>query len=206
VELTSSGLSQTFINYVKKPEEGDDKDMAPTILTKGKILQSLYDAYEASYPAKYRENKYKDFYQGVHFSTLDIVLPEASSSDVSGVRFSVINHLGETVYSSFYPFLLQPHSATDDDNSCNSSIQKDQQDFFYNADNSLGYSCTPRWGQEKPYEYFLHVFCMACFMYLVLALPALTVLWFIFASFYYIWFIAEDKRRAKIEAMHEKKN
>jgi hypothetical protein len=212
VELTSSGLSQTFINYIEKPDASDEKDAVPTILTKGRVLQSLYDAYEASYPAKYRENKYKDFYQGVHFSTLDIVLPEASSSssEVSGVRFKVINHMGATVYSNFYPFVLQPFSvltAGEVDASCQTnSSQIDSFVYSKSTDGSLGYECTPHWGQERTHEYVLHVFCMACFMYVVLALPVLTVLWLIFASFYYIWFITEDKRRARIEAMHVKKN
>ena len=215
IELTSSGLSQTFINYVQKPDQQDEQDAIPTILTKGRVLQTLYDAYEASYPAKYRKNKYKDFYQGVHFSTLDIVLPNADSdsdtpsSEVSGVRFNVINHLGEMVYSEFYPFLLQPFSLlalpAAAENACDNSTQP-RDNFIYNADGSLGYECTPYWGDEKQYEYYLHVFCMACFMYVLLALPALTLLWLIFASFYYIWFITEDKRRARIEAMHEKKD
>jgi hypothetical protein len=207
-ELTSSGLSQTFINYLKKP---DDSDEEPTILTKGKILQALYDAYEASYPGKYRENKYKDFYQGVHFATLDIVLPDdASTTEESGIRFNVINHLSETVYSSFYPFIFQPFEVSactsSTDNSSSSCLANFDQDLFtYNSERSEGYQCTPRWGHEKPFEYFLHVFCMACFMFVVLALPSLTVLWFIFASCYYVWFIAEDRRRARIEAMHDKK-
>lgn len=179
-------------------------------------MQSLYDAYEASYPAKYRQHKFKDFYQGVHFSTLDIVLPDAGalSSEVSGVRFNVINHLGATVYSSFYPFVLQPYSAQTAsvnagmEASCdNATLQGVSSDnFVYNENGSFGFECTPHWGHENRYEYYLHVFCMACFMYVVLALPVLTILWLIFASVYYIWFITENKRRARIEAMHEKKD
>lgn len=205
MELTSSGLSHTFVNYIKKPDELDDEDALPTILTKGKYFQSLYDVYEASYPAKYRENKFKDFYQGLHFSTLDIVLPDSSSSSKNGgVQYKVIDHLGVTVYSQFYPFNL-PFSASSTATATSHCSNSSRQDFTYSADGTLGYQCTPQWGEEQPMEYFLHVFCMAFYMFLVFALPALTVCWLIFASFYYVWFITEEKRRARIEAMHDKK-
>ena len=174
----------------------------PTISSKGRLLQILYDTYEASYPARYRQHKFKDFYQGIHFSTLDIVLPDSSSTETSGVRFRVVNHLGEMVYTSFYPFLSPNNEFKVYERNCTSS----DGNFVCNENGIMGYECTPYWGHEQPVDYFLHVFCLTCVLYIFLGLPALAVLWLIFASIYYIWFITEDKRRAKLMALHEKKD
>lgn len=183
IELTSSGLSQTFSNYIKKPLNKERKE--PTvILKKGFLLQYLYDAYEASYPARYRENKYKDFYQNVHFSILSIDL----SLQQPKLQFDVVNHDGGTAYSRVLP--LVPAVVGGE----------------FNDTEKMDYECTPFWGPEKSFDYFVHLFCMASVIFVTVIVPVFVVLWLVFASFYYIWFISEEKRRERLMKLHKKTN
>jgi hypothetical protein len=160
----------------------------------------------------YRENRFKDMYKGLHFGTLDINLEGVSREGDKilspSVRMNIFDHDGKTVMTKEVSIALrrntscstpmESHSSTSPSSHLSSSLLHQQEDI------NNSFSCTPIWGEERPYQKTLFVFCMAVYLFFILSI-LLTVVWFIFASVFYIFFEREYKRRERIEEAYLKK-
>jgi hypothetical protein len=149
---------------------------------------------QATYPAAYRENRFKDQYKGVHFGTLDFILEDplnntASSSSSASHRLvmTIWDHFGDPVIVKTIPLhstKLQPQSPP-------SSLDH------------LSSSCTPYWGQELPHRKVLFLFCMAVYLFVLVSIPLSIVIWLVSTSIFYIWYEKETQRREAIERRYQ---
>lgn len=60
--------------------------------------------------------------------------------------------------------------------------------------------CVPYWGPVPKYKEYLLQFCLVSPLVLFGVIPALYILWLLFASVYYIFWVSELKRRERLEA------
>ena len=177
-ELTSSGLTHTFSkaspfkmnrssNNVVDPGHTiisdqfarnmvmDNKDRFPTL--KG----FLYNIYQASFPAHYREQRYADHYQGFNFGVLDFNM-EALDSNVdnpfqkvvSSVTFRAMDHHSQAMITKNIPLKLRN----------NAKIIKQMDVTRHDI------MCSPLWGPVPMWRMSL-TYIMVFFPILLLLIP-----------------------------------
>jgi len=177
-EFTSSGLSHTFISYLSS-NNGEKM-----IVSRGNLINSLFNMYQATYPAPYRENRFKDQYKGVHFGMINVQLETATPH----IAVDIYNHEGLSVIHKAVPLLDELPISTDES--------------YKHLGNHT--KCTPVNGEEESYKKVLFLFCNALYLFVVIFVPCLFALWLVFASGFYILFEREMKRRERIEANYQK--
>lgn len=64
--------------------------------------------------------------------------------------------------------------------------------------------CEPYWGKVPMIRHLVQRFLIASLLFTVIVLPTMTVLWFVFASFFYIYYGNEKRRQEKIESYYKK--
>jgi hypothetical protein len=146
---------------------------------------------QATYPAAYRENRFKDQYKGVHFGTLDFLFDENSTSaslplPSPRLVMTIWDHLGDPVIVKTIPIHTSklPRQSSSPELSSSST-------------------CTPYWGVELTHRKVLFLFCMAVALFLLLAIPLAIIIWLVSTSIFYIWYEKETQRREAIERRYQ---
>ena len=97
-ELTSSGLTHTFYMQSEQRKEGNLMLSKPTskpgdIWSKAKAF--IYNLYQASFPSRYREQRYGDHFSGLNFGLIDINIDDVSENSAidNYSRESCVNNM-----------------------------------------------------------------------------------------------------------------
>lgn len=217
IEVTSSGLTHSFVYSAGAVEveepivtdnvtgEKDGKSMAAVynedddreggrqrVRKRGFFFSLVHNSYQAVLPHPYRENRAKHYYQGLNYGVIDFdVTPMVGNGGLSvdetiSVTIRVFSHKGKEIFSVSQS--LSPPASSSSFES-NVYIQK-------SSDESV---CQAVGGSISPWRIWIIKFAFACTMILIFVLPILTILVFFCMAVYYITFVAEDRRRERIE-------
>ena len=191
-EFTSSGFTHTFTHQtLDKPTlgeaagEADSRGAAVPITSRGALNEFVYHLYRAASPVYHREHK-GELYHRPHFSLLDISLDGREGGGGRRykplmVDFRVVDYKNETVLSR----MIRTRELSQGAGSSH-PIPESQ-------------VCTLFHGEIPRYKLLALRAAVAAFLMLVVVCPVCTVLWFLGASIYYVWFGSELERRAVIE-------
>ena len=97
-ELTSSGLTHTFYMQSEPRKDDNSTRAKPTSKPCGIWSQAkafMYNLYQASFPSRYREQRYGDHFSGLNFGLIDININDAREKSAIDhySRESCVNNL-----------------------------------------------------------------------------------------------------------------
>ena len=156
-----------------------------------------------SYPAYYREDKYRDAYANIHFGLLDIININSSIEEYS-LLYRTIAHDGRVVNTKSLP--LRPARSLVDiqgSSSDNSSTQYITLLEHLLSDDSVRVETTPFWGPKTWIGMTAYRAKISFFLLIFVVLPISYVLWLVGASVWYILRGAELARRTRLEVQYQ---
>ena len=159
-----------------------------------------------SYPAYYREDKYRDAYANIHFGLFDIINININSSiEEYSLLYRTIAHDGRVVNTKSLP--LRPARSLVDiqgsSSSDNSSIQYIKLLEHLLSDDSVRVETTPFWGPKTWIGMTAYRAKISFFLLIFVVLPMSYVLWLVGASVWYILRGAELARRTRLEVQYQ---
>lgn len=235
MEFTSSGLSHTFANRMdvqkihevaklKKSQRQSMTTVPPftnhlpsLIYSRGYLSDVLFNVYQVSNPSNHRANRYSDIYTNLHFATLDVQSASAGgNSDVNydasfyetndlwhtnpiaDIEWRTINFDGKTVQYKRLPlFDTQHQQGVVTFNGSQVDLQR-----FTIAD----VQCVNIQGTQPLWRSLLERMTLTTYVLVFFLIPILWVLWFVFASIFYLSWGRELKRRQILEDRYQKMN
>lgn len=234
MEFTSSGLSHTFVNRMdvqkihdvaklKKSQRQSTTQVPYTnylpslIYSRGYLSDVLFNVYQISNPSNHRANRYSDIYTNLHFSTLDIqsssggnaaVSYDASfrdmndlwhTSPVADMEWRTVNFDGKTVQFKRLPLFDTFHQPQGVVTYNGSSLDLNR---FTVAD----VQCVNIQGAQPLWRSLLERMTLTTYVLVFFLIPILWILWFVFASIFYLSWGREMKRRQILEDRYQKMN
>lgn len=160
-----------------------------------------------SYPAYYREDKYRDAYANIHFGLFDIINININSSiEEYSLLYRTIAHDGRVVNTKSLP--LRPARSLVDiqgssSSSDNSSTQYIKLLEHLLSDDSVRVETTPFWGPKTWIGMTAYRAKISFFLLIFVVLPMSYVLWLVGASVWYILRGAELARRTRLEVQYQ---
>jgi alkaline phosphatase D len=217
VEFTSSGLSHTFakiINWQEMKKQGLESSQI-IMQTRSWAAELVSLLYHLLYPGLYREDKNGHVYQGLHFALLDIeesISSPSSSSSSSGVVttstsggehkyklvFHIVDHEGKSIMWKELPLRSSRKKA-----SVSVGVEVGKEEDEEEEKEPVSFQCEAIRGKLTPMRWLVFKANIAFFGVLLVVIPLLAILWFLFASVYYIFMGRELKRRDEVERNYQ---
>jgi len=159
-----------------------------------------------SYPAYYREDKYRDAYANIHFGLFDIINININSSiEEYSLLYRTIAHDGRVVNTKSLP-LRPARSLVDIQGSSSSDSSSTQYIKLLEhllSDDSVRVETTPFWGPKTWIGMTAYRAKISFFLLIFVVLPMSYVLWLVGASVWYILRGAELARRTRLEVQYQ---
>lgn len=172
---------------------------------------------QLSYPAYYREDKYRDAYANIHFGLLDIINTNTiinSSVGEYSLLYRTIAHDGKVVNTKSLPLrpvrsLVDMQGCNDDSSSSSSCSSENSRSQYIQlleqllSDDSVRIETTPFWGPKTWIGMIAYRAKISFFLLCFVVLPISYMLWLVGASVWYILRGAELARRTKLEIQYQ---
>lgn len=201
IEFTSSGLSHTAtrtLPYDKPNKNNDIPSKGDLISSRGWIIQQGNDWYQALSSFHFREHRYLDYYQGINFGLIDILLYNDTSSltdNKNEMRLHISDHSGDIVSTKVIPL----EDKVSDDRIISQTFKSVREQLNNQMNVDIGISlCTPIHGIIPYWRLQLFKAIVSIILLFAIVLPFLYICWLVFASIWYIFYHHEQIRRERL--------